>query len=180
MVDIQLGIVRNARRMCQQVPDRHHTDSIRESRKKRRQGIVVREAVLFCEHHDRCRGDRLRQRRQTGSRFGCIRPARVAIGQAECAFVEDVALLGDEDLAGEEMLIVESRHEALDLRAAVADGRRPGRAARRKGHDKAGGGMKQEVTPVHDTDSFPWPDRPHNFLVNGAERLIGAVWVRAD
>ena len=141
--------------MCQEVADRHHTDSVREPRKKLRQGIAVREALLFYEHHDRCRGERLRQRRQTGSCFGCVRPARVAIGQAECALVEDVALLGHEDLAGEEMLIVESRHEALDLRAAVADGRRLGRAARRKGNDKAGGGMKKEVTTVHDTDSFP-------------------------
>jgi hypothetical protein len=49
---------------------------------------------------------------------------------------------------------VESRHKALDLRPAIANGWRLERLARRKNKGKAGGSLKQELTTVHEADSL--------------------------
>ena len=144
VINIQLGLVWYTGGVCQQMPDRHHTDRIRESGHEIQYRIVVRQAVLLCEHHDRSRGDGLGKRCQARARFGRVRPAGAAIGHAERAFVDDVSFRGHEDLAGEQVPVVELADEALDLRAAVAESwplgeRSPPRAQRRSPRRSRGG-----------------------------------------
>ena len=100
--------------------------------------------------------------------------ATAVMGRAERACVDSVPLLGHQDLASEQTLLVQPHHEALDLRPRIDDGRYLVGIDIRKGSDQAGGGLQQEVTTVHD-DSLGAPEFLPNKMHDGIQRAVGGL-----